>query len=145
MSVSMKTPLRRTLTLTAWLVPALLLVGCRDAQHPLRLADLTPAEEMYITRFVTLERARAVALVDREAGDALLDSLAASWGDSSLVETRAALPVDASRLEKIHTLLATILDAEEDSLLAAPESRRLHVPVPDPPPAALPADASAGE
>ena len=93
---------------------------------------------------MTLERARAVALVDRGVGEALLDSLAASWGDSALAETQAALPVDTKRLEKLHTLLATILDAEEDSLLAAPVARRLNAPVLDPPPATPPPDASAG-
>ncbi len=145
MSVSMKTPRQRIRTLTAWLLPVLLLGGCRDGKRPLRLADLTPAEEQYITRFVTLERARAVVLVDREAGDALLDSLAASWGDSSLVEAQAALTGDANRLEKLHTLLSMILDAEEDSLLAAPVARRLHAPVLDPPPQAPPPDVSTGE
>ncbi|MBC8424501.1 hypothetical protein H8E07_10290 [bacterium] len=138
MPVSTKTPrpLRRLPRLG--LLALLALAGCRDGNDALRLADLEPAEERYITRFVILERARAVALVDRAAGDALLDSLAASWGDSALVETLAALPDTPRRQAQIHALLEAILTAEEDSLLAAPAARRLHAPLSDPPPAPLP-------
>jgi len=139
MTVSMKTPTRRSRTWALRLWPLLLLAGCRDAERPLRLADLTPAEETYVSRFVTLERARAVALADPAAGGALLDSLAAAWGDSATVDAVAALPEDADRLEKLHVLLSRILETEADSLLAAPETRRLEAPLP--PPAPLPSDA----
>jgi hypothetical protein len=115
-----------------------MIAGCRGDDRPLRLTDLTPEEELYVTRFVTLERARAVALADRAAGDALLDSLAAAWGDSSLAETLAALPEDARRQAKLHTLLAAILEAEQDSLLAAPDERRLGASLVDPPHEATP-------
>ncbi len=138
MPVSTKTPrpTRRSLRLAVLVLLAL--GGCKDGDEALRLADLTPAEERYVTRFVVLERARAVAMVDREAGDALLDSLAASWGDSALVETLGALPDDPARQAKLHTLLGAILEAEADSLLAAPEPRRLGEPLADPPPAPTP-------
>ena len=42
---------------------------------------------MIAERMVTLERAKAVALADREQGEALLDSLAAAWGDSFVAAT----------------------------------------------------------
>lgn len=114
--------------------------GCRDESRPLRLGDLSLAERLYVERFVVLERARAVALVDAAAGDAVLDSLAAAWGDSALSEARAALPDDAERQAALHDLVAGILDAEEDSLVLAPYARRLAAPVVDPPPQEAPAE-----
>jgi hypothetical protein len=108
--------------------------GCGpQGGRPLRLSDLTPAEREYVTRFVTLERARAVALVDRSRGEALLDSLAVSWGDSSLALAQAALPADPRRQALLHGLLGRILRAEQDSLLDAPRPGRLGAPLPDPP------------
>ena len=58
-------------------------VGCEQGDEP-GLADLTPGERLYVERMVVLERAKAVGLADRGQGNALLDSLAAAWGDSSL-------------------------------------------------------------
>lgn len=116
-----------------WLVLLLIAAGCRDEVRPLRLDDLDAAERLYVERFVVLERARVLALVDAETGAAALDSLAAAWGDSALAEARAALPDDSVRLAALHTLLAEILGAEEDSLTLAPVLRRLSAPVLDPP------------
>ncbi|MBA4378438.1 MAG: hypothetical protein C0395_07250 [Gemmatimonas sp.] len=107
--------------------------GCGpQGGRPLRLSDLTPSEHAYVTRFVTLERARAVALVDRGRGEALLDSLAVSWGDSSLASAQAALPADPRRQALLHGLLGRILRAEQDSLLDAARPDRLGAPLPDP-------------
>jgi hypothetical protein len=134
MPVSKKT-LRRVV-LNAILCPVLLLGsgGCRhDDARPLRLDDLTPDEHRFVTRFVVLERARAVALMDSDTGEALLDSLAASWGDSALAQAQANQPDDAQRQAALQTLIASILDAEEDSLVLAPEARRLAAPLLDPP------------
>jgi len=108
--------------------------GCSpEGGRPLRLSDLTSTERLYVTRFVTLERARAVALVDPGRGGALLDSLAVGWGDSSLAAVRAALPEDPRRQALLHGLLGRILRAEQDSLLDAPRPDRLGAPLPDPP------------
>lgn len=114
--------------------------GCQASTETLQLSDLTPAERQYIDRFVTLERARAVALVEAERGAALLDSLAAAWGDSSLAVTRRNLPRLPDRMAALNELLARILNAERDSLLLAPEARRLLAPLPDPPPVPVTAD-----
>jgi hypothetical protein len=115
----------------------LLLAGCLPACHSsektLQLKDLTPAERRYIVRFVTLERARAVAMVNRERGQALLESLATAWGDSSLAETERGLSSRPRRAAAVQDLLVRILDAERDSLLHAPEARRLTAPLPEPP------------
>jgi hypothetical protein len=119
-------------------IPLLLLVaspGCSGNQESLQLADLNAAERRYVERFVVLERARAVAMVDAETGPALLDSLAAAWGDSALAETRRGLSRRPLRMAAVQDLLVRILDAERDSLLQAPEPRRLTAPLPDPPPA----------
>ncbi len=136
MPVTKKTIPSLVLNVIVWSVMLLSISGCRDdVSRPLRLDDLTPAEHRFVTRFVVLERARAVALVDRETGDALLDSLAAAWGDSALAEAQAAQPDDAKRQAALQTLLAVILDAEEDSLVLAPDARRLGAPLTDTPPA----------
>ena len=119
---------------TAAALLLLAVAGCGpEGGRPLRLSDLKPAEREYVTRFVVLERARAVALVDRGTGEALLDSLAAAWGDSSLAGARAALPADPRRQALLHGLLGRILRAEQDSLLDAPRPGRLDSPLPDPP------------
>jgi hypothetical protein len=112
------------------------LAGCQSEQEALQLPDLTPAEHEYITRFVTLERARAVALADLKRGTTLLDSLAAAWGDSSREEITRGLSREPLRMAAVNDLLARILKAERDSLLHAPEPRRLTSPLPDPPPPA---------
>ncbi len=106
--------------------------GCHKESESLQLDDLTPGEHLYLERFLTLERARAVALADYEKGPALLDSLAAAWGDSALEETSHGLPTAPNRAAAVHDLLLRILDAERDSLLEAPYPRRLTAPLPDP-------------
>ncbi len=68
-------------------VPGLLLLfflaaGCEKEVPELRMTDLTQAEHRYLTRLVVMERAKVVALIDRDAGEALLDSLATAWGDT---------------------------------------------------------------
>jgi hypothetical protein len=140
MSVIWNTQRRRGFPPAWWTAAALSLLagaGCGpDGGRPLRLADLTAPERAYVTRFVVLERARAVALVDRTTGDALLDSLAAAWGDSSLAGAQAALPADPRRQALLHGLLGRILLAEQDSLLDAARPGRLDAPLPDPPPGA---------
>ncbi len=131
-----KTPVQTVRIVRIIVTLALLLsvvAGCDREDRPLRLADLTPDERVFVERFIVLERARALALVDAAAGDAALDSLAAAWGDSALVEARASLPDDAVRQAALQVLLAEILDAEEDSLVLAPTVRRLSAPLADPP------------
>lgn len=109
--------------------------GC-ESPGELRLDDLDSGERLYVTRVVVLERAKAVALADRSAGDALLDSLAAAWGDSSLVETEAGAPDDPARAAAVGRLLQRVLESELDSLVLAPRADRLSAPLPDPQPAA---------
>ncbi len=137
MSVIWNTTRRRRFPLAGHFAAVLWLlagVGCGpDGGRPLQLSDLSRPEHEYLTRFVTLERARSVALIDRGRGEALLDSLAGAWGDSSLVRTQAALPADPRRQALLHGLLGRILRAEQDSLLDAPRPRRLDAPLPDPP------------
>ena len=120
------------------MVAALLLAatGCENEKSQLALTDLSEDEYRYVERMVVLERAKAVALIDRPAGDALLDSLAAAWGDSSLVETWAGVPDDPVRSEAVATLLRGVLAAEKDSLMAAPRADRLRQPLMEPPPPA---------
>jgi len=114
--------------------------GCGTGEE-IRLGDLEPGERMYVTRVVVLERAKAVALVDRSLGEALLDSLAATWGDDSLAETEAVVPEDPARAAAVGRLLRRILEAELDSLVLAPRPDRLAAPLPDPaPPAPPPAE-----
>ena len=131
-----RTPRRRRsggrwLGLLSWLICGLL-AGCDEEPAPLQLADLTADEHLYLERIVQLERAKAVALVDRETGLALLDSLAADWGDSSLAETKALVPSEPQRSAAVADLLLRILAAENDSLLHAPRPDRLAAPLPDP-------------
>ena len=123
----------------AALVPLLLLLGsatgCDGEAEQLRLNDLTPNELDFVTRFLILERARAVALVDPDRGEALLDSLTADWGDTSQAAVSANLPADPLRAAALYELLGRVLVAEQDSLLQAPLPRRLTDPLPDPLPA----------
>ncbi|MCB1150812.1 hypothetical protein KDK88_04655 [bacterium] len=123
---------RRVLPLVCLCALLLPLASCREENAPLGVSDLTPAELEYVTRFVQLERARAVALRDRPAGEALLDSLAAAWGDSALARAESALSPDTDRLAAFHDLLSRLLEAEEDSLLDNPSPERLTAPLPAP-------------
>ncbi len=106
--------------------------GCSKDEHSLTMEQLDPGEQLYITRIVTLERAKAVALVERKEGLALLDSLNIAWGDSAMYETLAGIPTNPLRAKLVNNLLGQILLAEEDSLLRAPRPDRLQAPLPDP-------------
>jgi len=108
--------------------------GCDETNESLGLPDLSEAELRYVTRFVVLERARAVAMVKAERGTMLLDSLNTAWGDSSLTATLAGLSREPRRVAAVNDLLVRILDAERDSLVEAPQARRLTAPLPDPAP-----------
>lgn len=108
--------------------------GCGDKTGNLLLADLNDAELVYLTRYVTIERARAVYAIDPELGAGLLDSLATTWGDSNAVEIQRRLPSDMPRLAQVNKLLIRILEAEEDSLVLAARPDRLNTPITDPPP-----------
>jgi hypothetical protein len=122
----------------------LAVAGCApDEGGELAVADLTRGEALYVQRMVVLERAKAVGLRDRELGVALLDSLAAAWGDSALERTIAGLPDDPRRAEAVGRLLSGILLAEQDSLVQAPRPDRLTAPLPAPaapPPGPAPVD-----
>lgn len=133
--------------LAAAAVPALLLAaalggagGCERADRPLRPGELAPAERLYVERFVTLERARALALADSARGAVVLDSLAAAWGDSALPRLLRDLPQRPRRLAAVHDLLARLLEAERDSLVIHPR-RRLWAPLPPPAPPRAPLSA----
>ena len=82
--------------------------GSEPASH-LEIDDLTDSEMLFVERVIVLERARAVALRDRDTGGALLDSLSLAWGDSSLSETAAALPDDPERSAQVGRLLMNLL------------------------------------
>jgi hypothetical protein len=111
----------------------LALAGCEPEEPPkLQLDDLSPTELTYIEQLVVLERAKAVALIDRETGTALLDSLATAWGDSALQDARNLTPDDPQRSRQVHDLLLRILEAETDSLISAARPDRLGAPLPDP-------------
>lgn len=121
--------------LVCMLLLTALLPACEKEEPELGLADLTGAESLYVSRIVVLERAKAIALVDRKLGNAVLDSLHAAWGDSALPEALAGAPTAPRRSARVHALLVRILEAERDSLLEAPRVDRLGAPLPDPPPA----------
>jgi hypothetical protein len=112
--------------------------GCEKEEEPLTLAGLTGGESLYVERMVLLERAKTVALVDRVAGDALLDSLAAAWGDSSLQETMTGVPSEPLRAANVAQLLRRIIAVEQESLKTTSGLDRLSLPLSDPPP--LPAE-----
>jgi hypothetical protein len=133
--LQLATPLILTFLLAA-LGP---LAGCDQQESPLTVADLSEEEYLYIERIVVLERAKTAALLDRDVGDALLDSLAAAWGDSSLQETLQGAPRDPIRSAAVTALLRRILVAEQDSLKSATGSERLHLPLPEPAPEPAPA------
>ncbi len=109
------------------------LVACEQRREALRLADLSSTERLYVERFVTLERARAVALADPDRGDAILDSLSRAWGDSALEWTLNTLPRQPRRVAAVFNLLGRVLAAEADSLVQSPLPRRLRAPLPEPP------------
>ncbi|MEN8005598.1 MAG: hypothetical protein ABFS42_01235 [Candidatus Krumholzibacteriota bacterium] len=119
--------------LLACLLPA---AGCEKNEPPLTLEDLSAGEFVFVERMVILERAKTVALLDRAAGDALLDSLAAAWGDSSLDLTLTGAPDEPLRSEAVAALLRRVLAAEQDSLRASSGFERLTRPLPDPVPLA---------
>jgi hypothetical protein len=105
-----------------------LLAACDQAK--LDVDDLTTAEREFVTHFVVLERARAVALADPAVGTALLDSLAAAWGDSANAVARRQVPSQPERSAAVYELLGRILAAESDSLIRVPVARRLSAPLP---------------
>ncbi len=114
-------------------ISALILGACDRPEKDLMLADLTHEEHAYIERFVILERAKAVALNDRDLGNTILDSLSQAWGDSIESETAALAPVKPLRSKAVHELLKRIIIAEKDSLMQVPLPRRLSLPLSDPP------------
>jgi len=118
---------------TVGLVAGLLLLGgCGPNDRPLTLSDLTAGERLYFERVVPVERAKSVALVYRTTGEALLDSLAAAWGDSAQTEILKGLEGDPYHAQAIADLLGRVVAAEQDSLLWDPGFNRLHLPLPDP-------------
>ena len=108
--------------------------GCEKNDAPLAMADLSGAEYVFVERMILLERAKAEALVDRESGDALLDSLAAAWGDSSLELTLDSAPRDPIRSEAVGALLRRVIQVEQESLLTSSGLERWHLPLPEPAP-----------
>jgi len=115
------------------LVFGLGVTGCEKKQSPLVLEDLDEGETELLTRLIILERAKSLALVDRPAGQALLDSLAVAWGDSIGEETVAGAPSNATRAHEVGQLYSRVFSAEHDSLLAHDGRRELTAPLPDPP------------
>jgi hypothetical protein len=109
-----------------------LVAGCVRDPGPLDVGALRPAERRYVERYVTLERARAVALADPARGVAILDSLAAAWGDTAERMAAVDLPADPRRAARVQELVGRLLAAETDSLLHAPLPRRLRAPLPQP-------------
>lgn len=117
------------------LLPVLIPVaGCEKNDAPLALNDLSGDEFIFVERMVILERAKTAALLDRETGDALLDSLAAAWGDSSFPLTLVGAPRDPIRSEAVSALLRRVIEAEQESLLASNGLERLNQPLPEPEP-----------
>jgi len=117
------------------LIPVLMpFAGCEKNDAPLALSDLSGDEFVFVERMVILERAKTAALLDRETGDALLDSLAVAWGDSSFPLTLVGAPRNPVRSEAVGTLLRRVLEAEQDSLLTSNGRDRLNLPIPEPKP-----------
>ena len=109
----------------------LLLAGCREQEPILQLADLTAGERLYFERVVAIDRANSVALIHRDQGSALLDSLATAWGDSVLPATLDGLTGDPYRNVALGELLLRVVIAEQDSLRWDPARNRLNLPLPD--------------
>jgi len=119
-----------TISLTLTIIILNLFAGaCSRQEKDLQLADLSPDEYTYIERIIILERAKAVALNDRDLGNILLDSLLVAWGDSVESETAAMAPQVPKRSQAVHELLGRILMAEKDSLKLVPLIRRLTAPM----------------
>ena len=117
------------------LIPVLTpLAGCEKNDAPLALSDLTGDEYIFVERMVILERAKTGALLDRQTGDAILDSLAVAWGDSSFPLTLVGAPRDPIRSEEVGTLLRRMLEAEQESLLTSTGLDRMNQPLPEPKP-----------
>ncbi len=115
------------------LLPVLVPVaGCEKNDAPLALSDLSGDEFVYVERMIILERAKTAALLDRETGDALLDSLAVAWGDSSFPLTLVGAPRNPLRSEAVGTLLRRVLEAEQESLLTSNGLDRMNQPLPEP-------------
>ena len=109
----------------------LLLAGCRQQNRTLQLSDLTAPERTYFEQVVAVERAKSVALIDLDVGSALLDSLAAAWGDSVQSTTLAGLSGSPSRSVAVGELLLRVVTAEQDSLRWHSGTNRLRLPLPD--------------
>ena len=125
-------PLKKSGTISLILTILLLSLfagACSHQDQDLQLADLSPDEYTYIERIIILERAKAVALNDRDLGNILLDSLLVAWGDSVESETAAMAPQMPERSKAVHELLERIITAEKDSLMLVPEPRRLTAPM----------------
>ena len=110
-------------------ISALLFSGCDQPEKELQLVDLTSAEYTYVQRLVVLERAKAIALHDRDLGNTVLDSLSEAWGDSVEAETAALSPSDPIRSREVHDLLKRVVSAEKDSLMLSPTVLRLSAPL----------------
>jgi hypothetical protein len=103
--------------------------ACDEPADSLELSDLSAGELEYVTRYVVIERAKAVHAVDPELGNSLLDSLAMSWGDSNAAEIDRRQAEDLPRRALVNRLLVKVLEAEEDSLLLAGRPDRLTAPL----------------
>ncbi len=117
-------PIRRTLPRRRGALPSCcaillavgLLTACQGEDRSLGLEDLAPAERTFVERYIVLERARAVTLAEPALGAALLDSLAAAWGDSADDDARATLSSDAERARRLYDLVERL---RADPLFAA--------------------------
>jgi len=105
--------------------------GCDRNDGELSLDDLTVGERNFIDKIVSVERALAVSYIHREAGNTLLDSLAADWGDSVSTAVMAQLPTDPKRTTKVDELLLRLITAEQDSFKLQPGANRLDLPLPN--------------
>lgn len=114
------------------LAGAMSVSGCDRETADLEVRNLRADERLFVERFMTLERARAVALADPTRGTSILDSLAAAWGDTSAQLAAESLSQDPKRTARLYNLLARLLAAEADSLVFAPHARRLAEPLPQP-------------
>ena len=120
---------------TRQILPLLvILVGCQADPAQFTVDDLSSAERQVVTQYIVLERARVIALADPESGVAILDSLAAAWGDSAAVVAQSKLSIEPARAALVHDLIQRLLEAETDSLVHAPYARRLGEPLPEPAP-----------
>ena len=114
-----------------YLAACLLVLGCGPSAKEISLKDLTPDELQVVERYVILERARTVTMANPPLGVIVLDSLSSAWGDSMDIWAESILPRDPQRAAQIQDLISRILAAEADSLVHAPEVRRLSEPLPE--------------